>query len=43
LLSDPALLSSTGAEARRVALAEYGIDLYAARHLQLYKRLVARN
>jgi glycosyltransferase involved in cell wall biosynthesis len=43
LLADPALLSSMGAEARRVALAEYGIDLYAARHLQLYKPLTARN
>jgi glycosyltransferase involved in cell wall biosynthesis len=41
LLSDPALLGSMGAEARRVALAEYGRGLYVRRHLELYEKLRA--
>ena len=40
LLAEPALLYSMGAEARRVAMSEYGIDVYASRHLQLYERLL---
>ena len=42
LLSDRKLMASMGAEARRVALAEYSRDLYATRHLQLYERLCQR-
>jgi glycosyltransferase involved in cell wall biosynthesis len=42
LLSDRSLVASMGAEARRVALAEYGRELYAKRHLQLYESLLRR-
>jgi glycosyltransferase involved in cell wall biosynthesis len=41
LVNDRDLLESMGKEARRVALAEYGRDLYAQRHLQLYEDLLA--
>ena len=40
LLNDRNLRASMGAEGRRVAVAEYGRELYARRHLQLYDLLL---
>ncbi|MGC9999667.1 MAG: glycosyltransferase family 4 protein [Bryobacteraceae bacterium] len=40
LLIDRGLRASMGAEGRRVAVAEYGRELYAKRHLQLYEFLL---
>src|SRR5262249_28318338 len=42
LVNDAALRRRMGIEARQVALAEYSRDLYAKRHLELYKRLLRR-
>jgi glycosyltransferase involved in cell wall biosynthesis len=41
LLNNPTFVESMGAEARRVALAEYGLDLYARRYAALYDDLAA--
>lgn len=41
LVNDPALLELMGKEARLVAVANYGSDLFAHRHLQLYENLMA--
>jgi glycosyltransferase involved in cell wall biosynthesis len=41
LVRDPGLRDVLGAEARRVALAEYGSALYARRHLRLYEDVLA--
>jgi glycosyltransferase involved in cell wall biosynthesis len=40
LLNDRNLRASMGAEGRRVAVAEYGRELYAKRNLQLYEFLL---
>jgi glycosyltransferase involved in cell wall biosynthesis len=40
-VKERALHDEMGAEARRVALTEYGRDLYVKRHIELYQRLLA--
>lgn len=41
LVRDPSQRATMGAEARRLALAEYSADLYAKRYAQLYQDIVA--
>jgi len=42
LVQGPAFRAALGQEARQIALAEYGRELFARRHLELYECLLAR-